>query len=60
MNDTTKEGDFSIQGRGSIAARQQHGYIPVGDSLDNLPNEGPNTRFVSDAIPKFQNLYIST
>lgn len=46
VNDATKEGDFSVQGRGGIAARQQHGYIPVRDTEDNPPNEGPNTRFV--------------
>lgn len=47
VNDATKEGDFSVQGRGGIAARQVNGYIPVNDSTDNPPNEGPNTRFVA-------------
>ena len=46
VNDATKEGDFSVQGRGGIAARQRLGYIPVGDTTDNPPNQGPNTRFV--------------
>lgn len=46
VKDATVEGDFSVQGRGGIAARQAHGYVPVGDSTDNPTNEGPNTRFV--------------
>ena len=44
INDATVPGDFSVQGRGGIAARQQHGFVPVNDTLDNPPNEGPNTR----------------
>lgn len=44
IKDATIEGDFSVQGRGGIEARRIHGYVPVNDTLDNPPNEGPNTR----------------
>ncbi|KAJ7694666.1 alpha-1,2-mannosidase, putative subfamily [Mycena rosella] len=47
VKDATVEGDFSVQGRGGIAARKQHGFVPVNDTLDNPPNEGPNTRSAS-------------
>ncbi|KAF8591095.1 glycoside hydrolase family 92 protein [Ramaria rubella] len=47
IKDATVEGDFSVQGRGGIPARQKHGFVPVGDTSDNPPNEGPNTRSAS-------------
>ncbi|KAJ7509700.1 alpha-1,2-mannosidase, putative subfamily [Mycena galericulata] len=47
VKDATIEGDFSVQGRGGIAARAKHGYVPVNDTSDNPPNEGPNTRSAS-------------
>ncbi|GJJ13714.1 hypothetical protein Clacol_007970 [Clathrus columnatus] len=47
IKDATIEGDFSVQGRGGIEARRIHGYVPVNDTLDNPPNEGPNTRSAS-------------
>ncbi|KAJ6546997.1 glycosyl hydrolase family 92-domain-containing protein [Mycena capillaripes] len=47
IKDATVEGDFSVQGRGGIAARAKLGFVPVGDTSDNPPNEGPNTRSAS-------------
>jgi len=47
VKDATVEGDFSVQGRGGIAARAAVGFVPVGDTSDNPPNEGPNTRSAS-------------
>ncbi|KAJ7742828.1 alpha-1,2-mannosidase, putative subfamily, partial [Mycena metata] len=47
IKDATVEGDFSVQGRGGIAARAKHGFVPVNDTADNPPNEGPNTRSAS-------------
>jgi Glycosyl hydrolase family 92 catalytic domain len=44
INDATVPGDFSVQGRGGIAARKMLGFVPVDDTIDNPPNEGPNTR----------------
>ena len=45
IKDATVEGDFSVQGRGGIPARKIHGFVPVNDTSDNPPNEGPNTRY---------------
>ncbi|KAJ6480878.1 alpha-1,2-mannosidase, putative subfamily [Mycena sanguinolenta] len=47
VKDATIEGDFSIQGRGGIASRAKLGFVPVNDTADNPPNEGPNTRSAS-------------
>ncbi|CAK5267312.1 unnamed protein product [Mycena citricolor] len=47
VKDATVPGDFSVQGRGGIAARAALGFIPVNDTSDNPPNEGPNTRSAS-------------
>ncbi|KAJ7117454.1 alpha-1,2-mannosidase, putative subfamily [Mycena epipterygia] len=47
VKDATVEGDFSVQGRGGIPARAKLGFIPVNDTSDNPPNEGPNTRSAS-------------
>ncbi|KAJ7210446.1 alpha-1,2-mannosidase, putative subfamily [Mycena pura] len=47
VKDATVEGDFSVQGRGGIASRAKLGFIPVNDTADNPPNEGPNTRSAS-------------
>jgi putative alpha-1,2-mannosidase len=47
VKDATVEGDFTVEGRGGIAARAAVGYVPVGDTSDNPPNEGPNTRYTS-------------
>ena len=45
VKDATVPGDFTVEGRGGIAARKQLGFIPVGDN-ENPPNEGPNTRCI--------------
>ncbi|KAF8217054.1 alpha-1,2-mannosidase, putative subfamily [Mycena galopus ATCC 62051] len=50
IQDATVEGDFSVQGRGGIAARAKHGYVPFNDTADNPPNEGPNTRSASRTL----------
>ncbi|KAJ7464473.1 alpha-1,2-mannosidase, putative subfamily [Mycena latifolia] len=47
VKDATVEGDFSVQGRGGIPARARLGFVPVNDTSDNPPNEGPNTRSAS-------------
>ncbi|KAJ6620672.1 glycosyl hydrolase family 92-domain-containing protein [Mycena sp. CBHHK59/15] len=47
VKDATVEGDFTVQGRGGIPARAKLGYVPVGDTSDNPPNGGPNTRSAS-------------
>ncbi|KAJ6592313.1 alpha-1,2-mannosidase, putative subfamily, partial [Mycena vulgaris] len=47
VKDATIEGDFSVQGRGGIPAREKLGFVPVNDTSDNPPNEGPNTRSAS-------------
>ncbi|KAF7356222.1 Alpha-1-2-mannosidase family protein [Mycena venus] len=47
VKDATVEGDFSVQGRGGIPSREKLGFVPVGDTSDNPPNEGPNTRSAS-------------
>ncbi|KAK7024945.1 alpha-1-2-mannosidase family protein [Favolaschia claudopus] len=46
VKDATVEGDFTVEGRGSIPAREALGFVPVGDT-NNPPNEGPNTRSAS-------------
>ncbi|KAJ7097271.1 alpha-1,2-mannosidase, putative subfamily [Mycena belliarum] len=45
--DAAAPGDFLVEGRGGIAARAQHGFIPVGDTADNPPNHAPDTRSAS-------------
>jgi putative alpha-1,2-mannosidase len=44
VKDATVAGDFSVQGRGGISARSVLGFIPVGDTSDHKPGQGPNTR----------------
>ena len=53
VKDATVEGDFSVQGRGGIASRAKLGFIPVNDTADNPPNEGPNTRYVVVSLSEY-------
>ncbi|KAF8525819.1 alpha-1,2-mannosidase, putative subfamily [Hysterangium stoloniferum] len=46
VKDATVEGDFSVEGRGGIAARAKLGFVPVGDAGSGS-NQGPNTRSAS-------------